>query len=152
MAPGRGAARAQMARQHELHPAFTKASFQQAYKNFAVEEFKRFFSLGRTILESVLPEEERVGERLFSHILLRLIFENFFWLIYIFDGPDEALWLKRFNEYLDGFKGQYYKLYDEAALPHKSDLEAPDPTWRKLRARDVKSALTAVKNIYGVPL
>lgn len=135
-----------------LFPAISKASFQEDYKNFAVEEFKRFYSIGGTILDSVLPNEERVGERLFSHILLRSIFDNFFWLLYIFDGPDEAVWLEHFNEYMNGFKRQYYNLYNEVALPRKDDLAAPDPNWQKLYARDAKSLLTAVKTIRGEPL
>lgn len=131
-----------------LFPRISKASFNEDYKNFAVEEFKRFYSIGGTILRSILPDEERVGERLFSHILLRSIFENFFWLIYIFDGQDEMLWRNRFDEYMNGFKNEYYKLYNEPDLPNKDQLLPPDPTWNKLpRPRDVRSLLTALTTI-----
>ena len=110
-----------------LYPTISQASFSEDYKNFAIEEFKRFHSIAGTILESILPEEERVGERLYSQILLRSLFENFFWLIYIFDDPDDAARHDRLNKYLNGFKNQYYKLHNEVALPHKSQLAAPDP-------------------------
>jgi hypothetical protein len=133
----------------DLFPAISKASFHEDYKNFAVEEFKRFYSIGGTILGSILPNQAPVGERLFSHILLRSIFENFFWLIYIFDGPDVTVWRDRFNQYMNGFKNEYYKLCNEAALPKKDQLVAADPAWKDLRAPDLRSLLAQVKTIRG---
>jgi len=128
----------------------SKASIQENCKNFAVEEFKRFYGIGRTILESVLPNEESVGERLYSHILLRTVFENFFWLLYIFDGTDEALWFERFDKRMNGFKHEYRKLYNESALPHKSELPTPDPAWKTLpQAPKVKSLLEELRTLRG---
>ncbi len=134
----------------DLFPAIANSSFREDYKNFAAEEFKRFYSVGGTILSSILPSEERVGQRLFSHILLRSVFENFFWLIFIFDGMDENAWRERFNQYLNGFKNEYYKLYNETSLPKKDQLLPPDPTWKNLpRPLDVRSLLAQVKTIRG---
>jgi len=135
-----------------LYPSASQATFPEDYKNFAIEEFRRFHSIGGTILESILPLEQKVGERLYSHILLRSIFENYFWLIYIFDGQNEIVCRDRFNEYMNGFKNEYYKLHNEAALPHKDQLVLPDAAWRTLRAPDVRSLLTRLTTIRGEKL
>ncbi len=132
----------------KLSSEFSKVLFTEDYKNFAVEEFKRFRSLAGTTLANIdtMPRD-------FSHLILRSILESFFWLIYIFDGSERAIWSQRFEEYMNAFKTEYYKLYNEPNLPRKEELEAPLDHWRRLpRSRDVKSLLTALTTIRGEKL
>jgi len=133
-----------------LFPAISKSSFGKDYKNFAVAEFRRFYSIGGTILANFHNTQTSIDERIFTHILLRSVLENFFWLIYIFDGPDEAVWSSRFDEYMNGFKREYSKLYNDPGLPRKCELEPADPGWSALPGPlDVRSLLAAVKTIRG---
>jgi hypothetical protein len=120
------------------------------YKHFASEELLRFISIGGTVLESFPNVQTCINERMLSHIYLRSILENFFWLLYIFDGNDQNQWAVRYDEYVNSFKKEYVKLYNESQLPYKSELVAPDSSWQGItNTKDTKSMLAAVRNIHG---
>jgi hypothetical protein len=134
----------------DLLPTFRAASFKEDHKNFAVDEFMRFHSVGDTVLVSFPNTTTSVDERIITHILLRSILENFFWLLYIFDGANAASWSSRFDEYMNGFKREYSKLYADPDLPRKSEIEQSNPSWSSLqKPRDLNSVLVAVKNAHG---
>jgi hypothetical protein len=129
---------------------FIRARRAEDHKAFAVEEFIRFYSVAGTILANFRNIRTNVNERILSHILMRSLLENYFWLLYIFFEDYEASWSNRFEEYMDGFKSQYYKLYEEPYLPHKQSLQKPDSNWKTLkRTKDLNSVLVALKNDYG---
>jgi hypothetical protein len=123
---------------------------QRPVEAFAVEEFRRFYSIAGTILTNFRNVRDSINERIFTHILIRPLLENYFWLLYIFDGNQRTMWDTRFDEYMAGFKRDYYKLYNEKLLPNKDQLEPPDLSWQALKKpKDVNSLLAAVKNIFN---
>jgi hypothetical protein len=119
-------------------------------EKFALEEFIRFNSICGTIIASFKNVSTDISERIITHILMRSILENYFWLLYIFYEDDRLLWSTRFDEYLNGFKIEYAKLYAEPSLPQKSKIESPDPSWQTLRRpMDINSILIKLRNDYG---
>jgi hypothetical protein len=122
-------------------------------ESFAIDEFRRFISIGGTILTSFPNVSNSTDERRMTHILIRSLLENFFWIIYVFDGNDKSSWNARFYEYLDGFKKEYAKLYNDPNLPHKTELEPAQQSWVNLKKpMDINSVLAQVKNSHGTRL
>ena len=119
-----------------------------SYKTFLKQEILRFYSISGTLKANFSNIETNVDERIFSHILIRSIIENFFRIMYIFD--DESKSENRFNEILNGFKKDYAKMYNEPLLPNKNLLEEPDSNWSSLDSPlDIKSMLAKLVNTYG---
>ena len=117
-------------------------------EKFFISEVLRFNSVAGTILEGFPDPQQNIDSRIITHILARSLFENYFWLLYIFDDPSTVS--NRFNELLNDFKIQYNKLYNEPALPHKDKLEIPSASWASLpKPKDINSMLVALKNDYG---
>ncbi|TCD46808.1 DUF5677 domain-containing protein [Chlorobium sp. N1] len=117
-------------------------------EKFFMSEALRFNSVAGTVLQSFPETQQDIDSRIITHILARSLFENYFWLLYIFDDPSTVS--NRFDELLNDFKSQYNKLYNEPLLPHKDKLELPDASWASLpRPKDINSMLAAIKNNYG---
>lgn len=117
-------------------------------EKYFVSEVLRFNSVTGTVLQNFPSPQQNIDSRIITHILARSLFENYFWLLYIFDDPSAIS--QRFDELLNDFKIQYNKLYNEPLLPHKVKLEAPDASWASLpKAKDINSMLAALKNDYG---
>jgi hypothetical protein len=113
-----------------------------------VSEVLRFNSVAGTVLQSLPSPQQNIDSRIITHILARSLFENYFWLLYIFDDPSTIS--QRFNELLNDFKIQYNKLYNEPLLPHKDKLKTPDPSWASLpKSKDINSMLAALRNDCG---
>jgi hypothetical protein len=117
-------------------------------ESFFISEVLRFNSIAGTVLASFPDAQQNIDSRIITHILVRSLFENYFWLLYIFEDPSATS--NRFNELLNDFKIQYNKLYNEKLLPHKNELELPDVSWASLpKTKDINSILAALKNNYG---
>lgn len=122
----------------------------KGYEKFAVSEFLRLRSIGGTLLANFKDNASSVDERNITHILMRSLLENYFWLLFIFDTPDEATRQSKFDSYMNGFKIEYAKLYDEPMLTVKGQIEPPDASWKKLqKPLNVNDMLTSMKNDYG---
>lgn len=112
---------------------------------FFKDEVMRFHSIAGTVEMNFRNIDTSIDERILTHILIRSLIENYFRLLYIYDKNTQA----RFNEVLDNFKVQYSKLYNEVFLPHKAQLEPPDPAWSSLKAqKDLNSMIAAVMNVH----
>lgn len=122
-------------------------------KKFAVGEIKRFRSISGTILHSFQDIETNIDQRIISHILARSILENYFWLLYIFEGTDEVIWNSRYQEYLNGFKIEYEKFYNDQKtkiLPERNMLEPAGSNWSQLtKPKNVSDILTSLTNDHG---
>ena len=129
-----------------------KYSGSNGYDNFFKEEVIRFYSIAGTVLDSFSDVEKNINERMITHILLRSLLENFFWLLYIYDNDndndnDKA---NRFDEYLNSFKKEYAKLYNDSHLSIQNQIEKPDSNWTKLKnTKDLNSILTSMFNDHG---
>lgn len=120
------------------------------YDNFFNEEVIRFYSIAGTVLETFKNVEHNVNERMISHILLRSLLENFFWLLYIYDNDNDNDKSDRFNEYLDSFKSEYRKLYNDTHLSIQNQIDQPDPSWVNIKkTKDLNSILTSMFNDHG---
>ncbi len=112
------------------------------------QEAMRFHSIAGTLLENMTLDKSSVDERYITHILARSVIEGFFWNAYIFGEP--AVRSVRYEEFVNSFKRDYLKLYNENLLPQKALLEPADPNWAALHAAlDVKSMLTQLRNDHG---
>jgi hypothetical protein len=134
--------------EHEL-PAFRAIGVKGGAIGFLGQEALRFYSFAKTLRENFcLDDKASATERYITHTLTRSLLENYFWLIYIFD--DESKADKRYGEYVNAFKKEYLKLYNEKIFPQKTQVEPADPAWATLpQSMDVKSMLDQLKNDYG---
>lgn len=130
-------------------PVIGAVSSSGGVNGFFGQEALRFHSIAGTLLNNFKTDKSAsVDERYITHVLARSLMENYFWLLYIFD--DQAKKQARYDELVNSFKREYCKLQNEPLLPHKSQLEAADPTWPNLpRTLDVNSMLAQIKNDYG---
>lgn len=82
-------------------------------KCFLGQEILRFISIAGTLneIDFKLDESASVDERYVTHTLMRSLLENFFKIIYIFDDASEID--ARFDKALNGFKGEYLKLFND---------------------------------------
>lgn len=130
---------------------FRSLSSMSGYVGFFGQEVLRFHSIAGTLVEGgafLLNESPSSDERYFTHILVRSLLENHFWIIYLFDDPSRSS--TRYDELKNSFKRDYLKLLNENRLPHKDKLEPADPSWSSLSsAPDVNSMLAQVTNDYG---
>jgi hypothetical protein len=118
------------------------------YDDFFKEEVLRFCSIAGTVRKSFKNVDTNIDERIISHILMRSVIENYFWLLYIFEDVSNAT--VRFEEYLNDFKVEYRKLYNDPGFNLKSKIYAPDPSWKGLKkAKDLNSILISMYNIHG---
>lgn len=120
-----------------------------AVDKFALAEFKRFYSIAGTIRGSFKNVATNIDERIITHILLRSLIENFFWITYLYDksrGQDRD---SEFDKYLNSFRKEYDKLYN-SLLIDKSNLETPVTGWNSLPSGlDLNSVITQVMNDHG---
>jgi hypothetical protein len=118
-------------------------------KGFFGQEALRFHSIAGSLVSNFsLDKGASVDERYITHILVRSLLEDYFWLIYLFDVPGQAE--VRYEQLTNSFKRDYSKLMNENQLPHKDQLEPAEPSWASLqRAPDVNSMLAQVTNDYG---
>ncbi|WP_341851256.1 DUF5677 domain-containing protein [Vibrio vulnificus] len=123
-----------------------KASNRQ--DEFFKEEVLRFYSIAGTVIETFDDIEHNVNQRMISHILIRSLLENFFWLLYIYDDSSKSA--ARFEEYLNGFKIEYRKLYDDPNFQLKNSIEKPDASWASLKKpKNVNDVLTGMFSVHG---
>lgn len=129
-------------------PTFSKlGSMTGALCHFG-QEVMRFHSIAGTLLENMDLDQDSVNERYITHILARSVIEGFFWNAYIFGSP--ATRKARYEEFVNSFKRDYLKLYNENIFPQKTSIEAADPSWKSLPPPlDVKSMLAQLQNDYG---
>lgn len=129
-------------------PTFQKlGDMTGALRHFG-QEVMRFHSIAGTLLENMKLDKSSVDERYITHILARSVIEGFFWHAYIFDAPTTRG--ARYEEFVNSFKRDYLKLYNENLLPQKSNIEAANPAWAGLPAAlDVKSMLAQLRNDHG---
>lgn len=114
---------------------------------FLGQEALRFHSIAGTLKENGMVANASVDERFISHILVRSLIENFFWLVYIFDNT--ATRQSRYDELVTSFKREYLRFYNEN-LPINSSLSPPDPNWGQLQGGlDVRSMIAQVRNDHG---
>lgn len=119
-------------------------------EKFALNEFLRFYSIAGSILENFKDVETNIDQRIFTHILLRSLLENYFWILYIFYDGSQSDWTTRFTPYLERFQNDYWKLYGEPNLPNKHTMEAPDPSWATRKPLlDINSVLAQLRNDHG---
>jgi len=132
-----------------LIPVIKNFTATVSHEAFYKDEVLRFHSIAGTIEDNFKNIPTCIDERILSHILFRSLIENFFKLMYVYD--DSSLISARFDELLNSFKKDYAKLFNEPALPYKSQLEPPLSTnWSSLpSALDMKSMLAQVRNIHG---
>ena len=130
---------------------YRKLSSRGGHLGFFGQEVLRFYSIAGTFVEGCdfrLDESASNDERYFTHILVRSLLENYFWITYLFDDPSKSS--ARYDELQNSFKRDYAKLLNENQLPHKDKLEPADSSWSSLpRALDVKSMLAQSTNDYG---
>ena len=126
-------------------PEIEKFTFQKAHENFFKEEAIRFYSIAGTLLNSFQNTDKDITERMLSHIWLRSVIENYFWLLYFYDNvSDREI---KFDAYLNGFKKEYAKLYNELLPAQKTTVETPDQSWSQLtNPMDLRSVLAQLKN------
>lgn len=133
---------------------FRSLASRSGYIGFFGQEVLRFHSIAGTLIESgdfLLNESASSNERYLTHILVRSLLENYFWVIYLFDDPSRSS--VRYEELKNSFKRDYLKLLNENQLPHKDQLEPAESSWSSLsRAPDVNSMLAQVTNDHGDPL
>jgi len=131
--------------------AYRSLSSRGGHLGFFGQEALRFHSIAGTLVEGCdfrLDESANTDERYFTHILVRSLLENYFWIIYLFDDPAQTS--NRYDELKNSFKRDYVKLLNENHLPHKDKLEPADPSWSTLpRAFDVNSMMAQSTNDYG---
>lgn len=132
---------------HDILPAIKQFNTNSPHEDFYKEEVIRFYSIAGTIRENFLDAPNNIDARIISHVLIRSVIENYFWLLYIYF--DDSLIKNRFDEYLNGFKKEYLKLHNEPLLPDKHMLETPDDSWKTLSHKDLNSILTALVNDHG---
>lgn len=130
---------------------YRSLSSRGGHVGFFGQEVLRFHSIAGTLVEGCdfrLDESASNDERYFTHILVRSLLENCFWIIYLFDDPSKSS--VRYDELQNSFKRDYAKLLNENQLPHKDQLEPADPSWSSLpKALDVNSMLAQSTNDYG---
>ena len=130
---------------------FRTLSSRSGHVGFFGQEVLRFHSIAGTLVKGcnfLLDETASNDERYFTHILVRSLLENYFWIIYLFDDSSRSS--DRYEELKNSFKRDYLKLLNESQLPHKDQLEPADTAWSSLpRAADVNSMLAQAKNDYG---
>jgi hypothetical protein len=115
---------------------------------FLKEEVLRFISIGRTVAQTFPNVATSIDERILSHIMLRSAIENFFKVIYVFDDPSQTT--ARFDRILNGFRGDYSKLFNELDPMFQSQIETSGAGWNALpKAPDLKSMLAQVRNTVG---
>lgn len=115
---------------------------------FFGQEALRFYSITGTLINIFnLTKSASVDERYITHILARSLFENYFWLIYIFDDISKKE--ERYKEMINSFKRDYNTLYNEHILPYKDQLEPPDPAWSSLTSARVNNIIGKIRNDYG---
>jgi hypothetical protein len=110
--------------------------FLQAYpadrlKTFAAEQLIRFLGLGGTMMQTLASYPAGPDRNSLLNLIGRPLIESYFWMEYIFDGPDRISWEVRYDEFLVSFKQEYAKLYNEPQLPYKSTLDTSDPEWAR---------------------
>lgn len=122
-------------------------------QKFAIGEFKRFRSVSGTILASFPDIHISIDQRTISHILIRSLLENYFWLLYIFDEDNKSSWDTKYQEYSNGFKREYEKFYNDQKtkiLPQRNSLEPADPSWASLpKSKSVDAMLASLRNDHG---
>ena len=130
--------------------AYRSLSSRGGHLGFFGQEVLRFHSIAGTLVEGCdfrLDESATNDERYFTHILVRSLLENYFWIIYLFDKPAQAS--NRYDELKNSFKRDYVKLLNENHLPNKDKLEPADPSWSTLpRELDVNSMMAQSTNDY----
>jgi len=137
---------------------YRSLSSRGGHVGFFGQEVLRFHSIAGTLVEGCdfrLDESASNDERYFTHILVRSLLENCFWITYLFDDPSKSS--ARYDELQNSFKRDYAKLWNDYAkllngnpLPHKDKLEPADSSWSSLpRALDVNSMLAQSTNDYG---
>lgn len=130
---------------------YRSLSSRAGHVGFFGQEVLRFYSIAGTLTEGCdfhLDASASNDERYFTHILVRSLLENYFWIIYIFDDPGKSG--GRYDELQNSFKRDYAKLLNEPELPHKNQLEPANSSWANLpKALDVNSMLAQSKNDYG---
>jgi hypothetical protein len=114
---------------------------------FFTQETLRFHSIAGSIEQNFLNTKVSIDERILTHILVRSLIENYFKLLYIFDDPTQSQ--ARFDECVNGFKREYSKMYNDPFLPHKNQLEPPDPAWSSLKKPMDLNSMLAALNING---
>jgi hypothetical protein len=131
--------------------AYRSLSPKGGHLGFFGQEVLRFHSIAGTLMEGCdfrLNESANIDERYFTHILVRSLLENYFWIIYLFDDPAQSI--GRYDRLKNSFKCDYLKLLNENHLPYKDKFEPADPSWSKLpRALDVNSMMAQSTNDYG---
>lgn len=126
---------------------FSELSEKPGPIGFLGQEALRFHSIAGTLKENGMVANASDDERFISHILVRSLIENFFWLVYIFDNT--ATRQSRYDELVTSFKREYLRFYNEK-LPINSSLSPPDPNWARLQGGlDVKSMIAQVRNDHG---
>lgn len=128
------------------------AKYNEAYKQFAIEEFHRFHSIAGTINESFSNIKMNDDVRACTHIWLRSLLENYFRLEYIFDKNEENERRQRFQKIINSFKSTYQKLLNEPNLPHKDKLMTPpeNEDWSNIpNGLDIRSMLDQLLNDHG---
>lgn len=130
---------------------FQTISNRGGHIGFLGQEVLRFHSIAGSLVQGGnfdLTESASNDERYFTHILIRSLLENYFWMLYLFDDPSKSN--DRYDELKNSFKRDYLKLLNESELPYKNQLEPADSSWANLsRAPDVNSMLAQVRNDFG---
>ena len=127
-------------------PVFKVIATKSGINGFFGQEVLRFYSIAGTILSTFdTSKEVDINQRYITHILIRSLLENYFWILYLFDKEDEKN--NRYSQLINSFKRDYAKLMNEELLTCKEKLEQPDAEWSQiLKGLDVRSMLTQVKN------
>jgi len=129
-------------------PVFSNLGSMQGALRHLGQEAMRFHSIAGTLLENMKLDVSSVDERYITHILARSVIEGFFWNAYIF--AERATRDARYEEFANGFKREYLKLYNEQLFPQKGSIEPADPNWAQLHSPlDVRSMLAQLKNDHG---
>ena len=137
----------------EILPELQKRNFPNPIHQYTKEEILRFISIGGTILDNFKNAQESIDERYITHILIRSLLEGYFWLLYIHDDPH--IQKSRFEERINGFKTNYFKLYNDphVDLHYKKKISKPDPCWGEIRrSRNIHDILVQLKTDDGAPL
>lgn len=116
---------------------------------FFGQEVLRFHSIAGTLLENFnCGKNADINARYITHILARSLIENYVWLIYIFDNLSQKNY--RYQNMINSFKCDYYKLLNEPLLPNKGQLEPANSAWSSLpQAMDISSMMAQIINDYG---
>jgi len=111
------------------------------------QEALRFYSIARALKASSALANSSRAERQINHALGRTLFEGLIWVLYIFSNPAERV--SRFNEKLDTFRHEYAKLWGEALLPGRAQLEPADASWKSREKKSVNGLLKQLEKEYG---